>query len=758
MRPARLSGWLLLAFPAVTFAQTPPPAEAGGTAEIALQGYYLGGNSQPLTALSGLDISFREFLPSLGLITGNLEGYVDSTRGRLGDNSLTFHGLRWKGRRWTITGGDYFFQTSPVPSPFSSYAYPQASARGVKVEMTDGPRQFTLFAGEETLQTGPRITFRTQAPQFVLGGSVRQRFGTRLRAGVQYLGLSSGENQVLNNPAYFPAGSQFTRSDSLSGQVDYFAGSGLEVWGSATLSRERFAPGYATTPSAPFSWIGGAKWRGRKLNVTASYGSLTRSALPVIGYYFGDRRGPSIEARYKIFRDLELFGSGVISSNNLEHNPGIASLSTESFTAGASVTLPGDFGISGQYSKISLRGGLAGDPSQDQNQHSSQTLISLSKTLGRQSYLLTFRDLDLNTAGALQKQKSAELQDSLQYGRFQLSAAVRLQQENGAGQLTNSVFARTSVQWRVGQVSIYGQLEKGSDLINKSLFATNNVYTAVAGVRIPLKRGWILEAEAFRTTLLSTLNPANILLLQAQGVESSTVLNDFNQWSFLVRAKRNAHWGASISSILPAANEVVYGAIAGFVYDDGSVSSRLPGIAVQLDQSRTATTDETGRYRFADVPEGPHTVLIDGAALSADYSAGPAPPGPVVVRPRVTERVDLRVVSASSSIRGVLSGLAEEDIGVVRMERIVINLSGGGTLDTYTTCDSKGGFAFYNLRAGHYTVTVERSSLPADYRLISSGDASVDLETATPPPISFRMEKHAVELPRRKVIQLPQGM
>ena len=48
--------------------------ETRGQADIALQGYYLGG-SQSLSTTSGVSMRFSDFLPGLGLLSGNLESY-----------------------------------------------------------------------------------------------------------------------------------------------------------------------------------------------------------------------------------------------------------------------------------------------------------------------------------------------------------------------------------------------------------------------------------------------------------------------------------------------------------------------------------------------------------------------------------------------------------------------------------------------------------------------------------------------------------
>ena len=171
-------------------------------------------------------------------------------------------------------------------------------------------------------------------------------------------------------------------------------------------------------------------------------------------------------------------------------------------------------------------------------------------------------------------------------------------------------------------------------------------------------------------------------------------------------------------------------------------------VAVQLDHSRTTTTDSTGHYRFDDVPEGQHTVLPDIAELAADYSPGPPPPVSPTVKPRVISRVDLHLVKAGTFIKGTLHGLAPDDEGNVRLENIVINLiSADGDQIRYTTCDSTGDFAFYNLPAGKYQIEVDQTTLPENYILISP--PSIDADTPQP---EFVIRKQVKQLPIRRVL------
>jgi hypothetical protein len=737
---------LSLAGTGVVRAQT----ESGGTADITLQGYYLAGESQPVTALSGLNIAFREFLPGLGLLNGNIEGYDETTRGRVGQNFVTLNDLKWKQRRWTITGGDFRLATAMVPVPFTNYSFPELGLRGAKVSMSDGTRQYSMFWGQETLQEGPRITFRVDAPQDIAGASVHQDFGEKLHVGVRYLDYSSSEQQVAANPLFFPPGSEYRRTDTLSAQTSYTPWSGLSLFTSTDLSRVEFADIAVYPHSVPFSWLGGAKWTTKRLTVTANYGSLSRSALPAVGYYFGDRRGPFAEIRYKLTKSLDVYINGTRSSNNIEKDPLVPNLTASEATAGATAQLPWKFSLSGDYSILGVAGFQASDATQDEKQTNKQLSVILARTVRRHTLTATARDLTFKGSGAGQLQKSFELQDSFQYSRFSLTGAARLQEASIAGAPEqSSLFVRANGQMRFRRFTIYGQFETGNDLVAKSLFSTSTTHTTVAGVSFPLPRGWSGQAEAFRTTVVTALNPLNILVLQSQGDGVSDILNDFNQWSFYFRLTHQTHWGAALLDPSNRGAEPIYGSIEGFVYDGATGSKGEPGVSVSLDKSRTTISDVSGRYRFEDVPEGRHSVELDMAELPADRSPGPLPPPFIAVRPRRIARVDLRVVDAGSAIQGHVQGIAKEDEGVVRLEGITFRLAPtGGMTDT----DNSGAFGFFNLEAGRYNVTIDTDTIPEGYVLDSEPEVVVSIGEGAAPPVTYRIRKKpAPVVPVRKV-------
>ncbi len=723
--------------------------QTGGTAEIASQGYYLGGSGQPLQALTGATVAFQLYYPKLGFINGNLEAYDQTTRGRLGQNFVTLNGLSWLRRRWTISVGDTRVQTAMVRAPFTNYVYPEIGIRGAKVEMNDGVRQYSFFGGEETLQEGPRISFRVNAPQRVMGASVRQKLGSNVQVAVRLLDLASSPDALLASPALFPIGAEFTHSDMATVQAGWTASKRLSFFGEAGMSRATFGTDVVYRQQEPFSMLAGAAWETQRLTVRANYGSLSRSVLPALGFYAGDRRGPFVEARYRPFGRLEIFGTGQQSSNNLEHNPAIPDLRSGSASAGVSTTLFSDVSVSAQYSVIGVTSQQKSEPGSYQSQTSKQAQISLAKRLANHNLALTGRRLELDSTLMRQKQASLEVRDTVQFSRFLVSGGLRGQQQNQGGQLGNTLYVEGSGQVHFGRVSIYGQFEAGNDLVNKSLFATNSVHTTVLGVGVALPHGWTANAEAFRSTLISALNSESLFVLATQGEGITQILNDFDQWSFYVRFTHRVKWGAPVAENGQSAdNTAVYGTIEGFVYE-GNGTTPEPGISVRLDGQRTTSTDATGRYRFEDVTEGAHKAELNMDELPAEFSPLAGRHDLVDVKPRKSSRVDMRIVRTNSSIQGRVEGLIPEDVGVVLPANIVITIDSDG----YTTTATDGSFGFFNLMPGQHRISIDAKSLPANYVPDSASEVTVDLTNSGSPEVVFRIRKQVEQLPVREVFQ-----
>ncbi|MBI3667356.1 MAG: SPOR domain-containing protein [Acidobacteria bacterium] len=166
---------------------------------------------------------------------------------------------------------------------------------------------------------------------------------------------------------------------------------------------------------------------------------------------------------------------------------------------------------------------------------------------------------------------------------------------------------------------------------------------------------------------------------------------------------------------------------------------------MSLDQSRTATTDQAGRFRFLEVPEGPHKVTLAYRELPADYDPGTTIEATVLVKPKRISRADLDVVRLT-----LIEGKITAPAGV-SAENILIKL-----LPTarYTTTDSEGNFSFQNLREGDYELALDQQTLPENAVLM--GPPRVPLSArpgAEMVSVRFQLGARKQEKPVRKIFE-----
>ena len=91
------------------------------------------------------------------------------------------------------------------------------------------------------------------------------------------------------------------------------------------------------------------------------------------------------------------------------------------------------------------------------------------------------------------------------------------------------------------------------------------------------------------------------------------------------------------------------GILEGMVLDSTG-STPVAGVAVHLDGSGEATTDEAGRFRFTEVPEGNYDLTVPNSALDALGIGSPA---------TLVESIPGEVTSVQMQVRGVISALTE---------------------------------------------------------------------------------------------------
>jgi len=743
-RRALLLAALLAAVAAPASAQADGTTAAGGQSEIALQGYYLGGNGQPLLNTSGVAYHFQEFLPQVGFLNANLEGYGSQNRFQTGENFLELRGAPWMGHHWTITGGDFRTPASLVEFPFTNIYLPEIDGRGIRVAASHEDTQYSFFAGEETLTAGPRVAYRILIPQTIIGASVRRRIARHLELGGRFLQLSASPESMAANPDLFPANRAFSMVRTLTMQALYSPLKQLKIYGEAS---QPFSQDAVTVTSS----VAGLAWESPQLSLHANYVRQGVLYLPLAGYFLGDREGPFAEVRYRPWKRLELLASASQYHNNLEHNDAAPSFRSTSNVAGITSLLPGGVSASAQISTVNFSSQGGGQP--ETTSDNRQIDATLSRTIRRHTVHLEWRDIRLDTADAPQRQRSSEAGDTYQFKHLSLGGSVRYQQISGAVRY-NSVFGRVVAVATAGRFSAFANVEIGQDLQNQTVFSTEAYRTSEVGMAVRLTRGWNLQTEVFRNSLNLNLNPENIFLLDntaAYGGASPVAesIAAMSQWSLYFRLTKQLRWGAG----LPvenlghplAAMVPLVGAIEGVVWTRSSAGRSLAGgIPVSLDGGRTSVTGADGRYRFENVAEGPHEVGLALAELPADYDPAEPLKSRVVVLPRRLERTDFEVLPLLS-VTGRITGPEG-----AALDGIVVRLLPG---NRYTTTNNSGAFAFYNLHEGDFELVADPKSLPENGQLSAPERVPLVLRVgAAVPPVDFRFTVSSKDKPIVKVL------
>jgi hypothetical protein len=194
MRAIRFPGWQIilcflgcfLGLDAALCAQ-----EAAGQADLSFQQYYLAIDSQRVSNISGIGLTFLEYVPDVGLVSGSLLPAASNDQFRTGDSFLQLKGFPWKGQHWSFTVGDFRLPGQLLAVQFNNLSFPEIAARGGAIEATHGSRTIGFFYGQGTISNTPRIVLREQVPQILMGAYWRQGIGTRLLLGARFMHFSN---------------------------------------------------------------------------------------------------------------------------------------------------------------------------------------------------------------------------------------------------------------------------------------------------------------------------------------------------------------------------------------------------------------------------------------------------------------------------------------------------------------------------------------------------------------------------------------
>jgi hypothetical protein len=497
----------------------------------------------------------------------------------------------------------------------------------------------------------------------------------------------------------------------------------------------------------PVSTLAGPVFDTKMFTVRANYTFQNASYFPLLGFYIGDRAGPFGELKFRPFSRMEIYGSASEYENNVARDPTLAYFRNSSESAGASVQLPGRISVNAQYTALDLSTRVnAASPwikSADR-----QEAITLSRPFRGHNIRLAVRDFQGVSTLDSQRQRSVEVADNFHIRRLTLAGGVQVQRLI-TDQSRTSVLFNGSAQFKVGRLSVYANLAMGNDLQNRTLLATNTVSTTLVGASARLGRNWQIQAEAYRNNLLTELNPQSIFVLQGQGVAIPGTVAALNEWSVYLRVSRAFHWGVAGAgadlAAYAARQTPLKGSVEGFVMErlsDGNLPAE--GVTVSIDQVGVAVTGADGRFRFSEVPEGPHKIGLALHELPAEFDVGKHVESALLVFPSRLSRADFDVVRLAS-LQGTVTGPKD-----VPVEEIVVRMQPG---ELYTTPDSEGIFHFYNLHAGTYSIALDEKTLP-EFGVVSEPAAiSVPVQAGEMLPVHFRFEIHPPEKPVRNVLE-----
>jgi hypothetical protein len=738
IRSFSLSSCLLLLMSGVPYAaaqnivaSTNPARKGSGDLSVSFQSYYDSANGVPAANVQGAAVSLRQFYPRTGLLSLQLEPVTNRGRFALGENYLQWSGLPFASRHWDLAAGDFHSSMSVVENPFPNLPTPEVSLRGARVIARTDHVSYSVYGGAETLSQGSRVPYRTRVPQRAIGAEVAASISKRVQLGFRYLHLASSLDRVKNQPLFFPANRQFTRSDSFASQAGIHMTDQLQWYAEAGWSQAAEMSG--TASSRPqFSLVSGPAWHSDHLILRANYFSQGAAYLPVLGYYLGDRRGFNADGTWTVGR-LGLFGNAGQARNNREHNPDMPDYFSRQGGGGVQFRLPANVYLSGSMSQlhfetVSKEAGLVSNDTR-------QVQVMISRPIYRHNLHATWQRLDSEIQGKGQRLQFLEVEDNYAWRRLSAGAATRWQRQS-ADQVRQSLFLRASGQYQTHKLSVYAYWEKGKDLANETLLSTQVSSTSVVGVSWLAPQSLTFKLEAFRNHLNTVLNPESLFVLGNRGILPDSVLNRTDDWSLFLRVSREFSWGepGTLGGGLRQPEAPLTGTVAGYVrFQTLQGESGAGEVWVLMDTGQAIKTDSTGYFQMMDVPQGTRILKLDLDRLPADYNPPERREISIEVRSGQVSRASLRV-TALTSIEGTVS----DESGEPADEGIVLRLAPG---DAYTRTDADGRFGFYNLPEGDYEITVVESSLPENAHLIPPLTIAVSPQHGeSTEPVAFRYQ------------------
>ncbi|HEY6148234.1 MAG TPA: hypothetical protein VIZ69_11070, partial [Thermoanaerobaculia bacterium] len=573
---------ILLAFLA---AAAPAAAQEPGALRAGAESYR---DTLPGESVNGVSLFFRQALPIGGLLEADAVLVDRSEQSVLGRGALRFSDYALLGTRVGAEAGDLSIKLDAAPFHFSNDYLPVSNIRGGSLRADTGRFVFAGFAGRNEQFQGIRLPTVTFAPEYLTGGTVlfRATDALSLDAGA----LRTENRQSVSNPLF---GVEIPRrADTVSGGGMLRLSPFWTAAARASYATYEYAPGSAYASGSFLSWVLGAaldspRWKGE-----ANYLRQGVNAVPLSTASVGNREGPhvllqSIGERFLAAASFSAY------RNNLESNPGLPNLRSESEFVSALYRLTPQIAASGSVNRQELTSDRAGVSGRFRQTSASGSVgfPTFGATRLRYQYQTT-EEPDLH-----QRLHEVELEQQPPpfYG-VTLTAGVRLQR-NSAG--SSSVLYRGSLSGSVGPVSLSASGEWGRDLGASSVFALNRTQMVTAGASVMLPGEVELRVEGNWNRNSAVVNPESIFVSQT----TQEQLYSLNRHAVLVRLSRGFRWGRTPAGGIGPAEYRPYGAVQGFVFQDSNGNGLrdpgelpTPGITVRLDDGQTAKSDAAGRF------------------------------------------------------------------------------------------------------------------------------------------------------------------
>jgi hypothetical protein len=176
------------------------------------------------------------------------------------------------------------------------------------------------------------------------------------------------------------------------------------------------------------------------------------------------------------------------------------------------------------------------------------------------------------------------------------------------------------------------------------------------------------------------------------------------------------------------------GAISGIVFADDDLDGASDGngvrAVVELDGSRTESTQADGSFRFTAVPRGSHRLVARVPERPEAYFTTPSR-----VEAQTGETVSFGVAFTPARFLGSLRSDAGKGIAGVRVLLI------RGTQQVVATTDTEGGFSTA-AAPGEWQVSILTDSVPAGFSLAGTEARSVTLSRAQPLSLAYVLRAH----------------